>query len=129
MAFGLSKKERLCSKKAIDALFAGADSKSLLVYPVRAVFRNTEEAGIRILVSVSKKRFRHAVDRNRVKRQLREAYRLNKNILATGTDVTSSPRGLDIAFIWLTDRHQPSATVASRMVSLLEKVAQSRLQQ
>lgn len=129
MAFGLKKKERLCSKKAIDALFAGADSKSLSVYPIRAVFRNTEEAGVRILVSVSKKRFRHAVDRNRVKRQLREAYRLNKDILAADADTTLSPQGLDIAFIWLTDSHQPSDTVASRMVSLLGRVAQTRLQQ
>lgn len=99
--FGLKKAERLCGKKAIDALFAGTDSKSLSAYPIRIVFRPTEEAGIRILVSVSKKRFRHAVDRNRVKRQLREAYRLNKHILAS---TEQSTPGMDIAFIWLTDR-------------------------
>ena len=120
--FGLKKAERLCGKKAIDALFAGTDSKSLSVYPIRIVFRPTEEAGIRILVSVSKKRFRHAVDRNRVKRQLREAYRLNKHILAS---TEQSTPGMDIAFIWLTDKHQPSDLITRKMIMLLEKIAQS----
>lgn len=120
--FGLKKAERLCGKKAIDALFAGTDSKSLSAYPIRIVFRPTEEAGIRILVSVSKKRFRHAVDRNRVKRQLREAYRLNKHILAP---TEQSTPGMDIAFIWLTDKHQPSDLITRKMIMLLEKIAQS----
>lgn len=120
--FGLKKAERLCGKKAIDALFAGTDSKSLSAYPIRIVFRPTEEAGIRILVSVSKKRFRHAVDRNRIKRQLREAYRLNKHILAS---TEQSTPGMDIAFIWLTDKHQPSDLITRKMIMLLEKIAQS----
>ena len=120
--FGLKKAERLCGKKAIDALFACTDSKSLSAYPIRIVFRPTEEAGIRILVSVSKKRFRHAVDRNRVKRQLREAYRLNKHILAS---TEQSTPGMDIAFIWLTDKHQPSDLITRKMIMLLEKIAQS----
>ena len=120
--FGLKKAERLCGKKAIDALFAGTDSKSLSAYPIRIVFRPTEEAGIRILVSVSKKRFRHAVDRNRVKRQLREAYRLNKHILAS---TEQSTPGMNIAFIWLTDKHQPSDLITRKMIMLLEKIAQS----
>lgn len=119
---GLKKVERLCSKKSIDALFAGSDSKSLSAYPIRAVYKNTEEAGIRILVSVSKRRFRHAVDRNRVKRQLREAYRLNKHVMDT---IKARPLGMDIAFIWLTDKHQPSSLVARKMIALLEKIVQA----
>ena len=119
---GLKKAERLCSKKAIDALFTGTDSKSLSAYPIRIVYRHTEEAGIRILVSVSKKRFRHAVDRNRVKRQIRETYRLNKHILKI---IACSPTGMDIAFIWLTDKHQPSSLIATRMTTLLEKIAKA----
>lgn len=119
--FGLKKAERLCSKKAIETLFASSDSKSLSAYPIRAVFRNTEEADIRILVSVSKRRFRHAVDRNRAKRQLREAYRQNKHILTPVKQGT----GLDIAFIWLTDKQQPSSLVSKKMVALLEKIVQA----
>lgn len=124
--FGLKKAERLCSKKAIDALFVGTDSKSLSAYPIRAVFRHTEEADIRILVSVSKRRFKHAVDRNRVKRQLREAYRLNKHILnETENNTAEHGRGMDIAFIWLTDKHQPSDLITKKMIMLLEKIALS----
>ena len=125
--FGLKKTERLWSKKAIDTLFTGTDSKSLSTYPIRAVYRHTEEAGFRILVSVSKKRFRHAVDRNRVKRQLREAYRLNKHLLSP-IDSTCSG-GMDIAFIWLTDQHKPSQLITAKMISLLDKMAQSEQQQ
>lgn len=138
---GLSKRERLCSRKAIDALFSCADSMSLSVYPIRAVFRHTEEAGTRILVSVSKKRFRHAVDRNRVKRQLREQYRLHKDILAghqeqsdqsdmsdqsDQSDRFSPPAGgMDLALIWLTDRLQPSSIVEEKMMALLGKISQA----
>ena len=125
--FGLNKTERLCSKKAIDALFTGTDSKSLSAYPIRAVYRHTEEAGFRILVSVSKKRFRHAVDRNRVKRQLREAYRQNKHLLSPIESTSSG--GMDIAFIWLTDQHKPSQLITAKMISLLGKIAQSQEQQ
>ncbi len=125
--FGLKKTERLCSKKAIDSLFNGTDSKSLSAYPIRVVYRHTEEAGFRILVSVSKKRFRHAVDRNRVKRQLREAYRQNKHLLSPIE--STSYGGMDIAFIWLTDQHKPSQLITAKMVSLLGKIAQSQEQQ
>lgn len=117
---GLSKKERLCSRKAIDALFSSTGSMSLSAYPIRAVFKHTEEAGIRVLVSVSKKRFHHAVDRNRVKRQLREQYRLHKNILVSSSNTS---QGMDLAFIWLTDRLQPSSLVQEKMVSLLNRIA------
>jgi ribonuclease P protein component len=125
--FGLKKTERLCSKKAIDALFSGTDSKSLSAFPIRVVYRHTEEAGFRILVSVSKKRFRHAVDRNRVKRQLREAYRLNKHLLSPQEGTASG--GMDIAFIWLTDQHKPSQLISTKIISLLGKIAQSEQQQ
>lgn len=119
---GLNKRERLCSRKAIDELFANTGSLSLSVYPIRAVFRHTEEVGNRILVSVSKKRFRHAVDRNRVKRQLREQYRLHKDIIS---GCSCGLGGMDIAFIWLTDRLYPSDVVRDKMVALLSKMAQT----
>ncbi len=122
LSHGLPKRERLCSRKTIDALFTGAGSMSLSVYPIRAVYKYTEEAGIRILVSVSKKRFRHAVDRNRVKRQLREQYRLHKDTLSSAIPPYG---GMDLAFIWLTDRLQSSDLVKERMAALLCKIAQA----
>ena len=76
----LPKSERLCSQKALQKLFGG-ERRSVSVYPIRAVYADSEEPGIRIMVSVGKRHFKRAVKRNRVKRQLREAYRLNKQIL------------------------------------------------
>ena len=69
-----------------------------------------------VLVSVPKRHLRHAVDRNRVKRQLREAYRHHKDLLPEG-------QSLALAFIWQTDQCMPSAEVDSRMKNLLERIA------
>lgn len=73
------KKEHLCGKITTEELFL--KGSSFVVYPIRIVFcKNSEGNGIpvRLLASVSKKRFKKAVDRNLVKRQIREAYRKNK---------------------------------------------------
>lgn len=79
-SFTFKKEERLCSKKVIDRLFA--EGTSFMTYPVKVVFLpvklNTNfpvQAGF----SVSKKNFKRAVKRNRIKRQMREAFRLHKN--------------------------------------------------
>ena len=77
-----SKSEKLKSRKAITELFT--DGKSVSKFPIRLVFAETEypqEEKIKIGVSVSKKFFKKAVDRNYIKRVMREAYRLNKSVL------------------------------------------------
>ena len=76
--FRFSKTERLKSRKQIDALFA--EGKSVSVFPVRAVYRFSAatEPGLKAGVSASKRQFKKAVHRNRIKRLLREAYRLQK---------------------------------------------------
>jgi len=79
--FTLSKQERLSSKKDIDILFT--EGHSLTKYPVRLVWRETGiplpgEVQVRMMFSVSKKKFAKAVDRNRAKRLMREGYRLLK---------------------------------------------------
>ena len=111
----LPKSERLCSKKALERLFGG-ERRSVSVFPIRAVFAESEEPGVRIMVSVSKRHFKRAVRRNRVKRQLREAYRLNKQILQ-GVE-----GGLDIAFLWNTAELLPTRTVMQKMQHLLHRV-------
>ena len=76
-----SNKEKLKSKKTIERLFKDGDSVS--EFPLRLVFLETsfdDDSHIKTAVSVSKKHFKTAVDRNRVKRLMREAYRLNKHI-------------------------------------------------
>ncbi|TPG62252.1 ribonuclease P protein component [Hymenobacter nivis] len=74
------KEEHLCRKKLIDELF-GKQSSSFGVYPLRIVWLPSEGptgAPPQVLISVSKRGFKRAVDRNRLKRLIREAYRLNK---------------------------------------------------
>ncbi|SHI71596.1 ribonuclease P protein component [Algibacter luteus] len=74
-----SKKEKLKSKKLIDQLFT--EGQSVSAFPLRLVYLGTtfdDEVIAKTGVSVSKKHFKTAVARNRIKRLLREAYRLNK---------------------------------------------------
>ena len=119
-----SKKERVVSKKLIESLFEKGDSQSLAAFPMRVVYMQVErQAGdspVQILISVPKKRFKHAVDRNRVKRQVRESYRLNKQIIC---DVIPENKQMLIAFIWLSDKHYPTNEVQKRVVTLLQKIA------
>jgi len=75
-----SKTERLKSKILIDTLFN--EGKSVTVFPLRLIYLETsfdEPIVAKCGVSVGKRNFKKAVDRNRVKRLVREAYRLNKN--------------------------------------------------
>ena len=77
--FTYSQKEKLKSKKLIDKLFT--EGKSVLAYPLRMVYLSTpfnDAVLAKTGVSVSKRNFKKAPDRNRIKRLLRESYRLNK---------------------------------------------------
>ena len=75
----------MVSQKLIDELFTGGHSHSLAAFPLRVIFMSKEhqegQQPVRVLISVPKKRFHHAVDRNRVKRQIREAYRRHKSLI------------------------------------------------
>ncbi|WP_289663905.1 ribonuclease P protein component [Flavobacterium panacagri] len=82
MNFNYPKNERLKSKTTIGLLFS--EGKSVSKYPLRLVYRQAEENSeeqTKVGVSVSKKYFKKAVDRNYFKRVLRETYRLNKHLL------------------------------------------------
>lgn len=74
------------------------------------------------MVSVSKRHFKRAVKRNRVKRQVREAYRLNKEIVVSA--MADSPnRQLLLGFIWMSDELHDSDTVTRSMQVLLKRIA------
>ena len=80
MNYKFPKSEKLRLKKDLERLFAEGSSK--FKYPLAVRFLKFEGKGTNLCaVSVPKKRFKKAVDRNRIKRQMREAYRLNKQIL------------------------------------------------
>ncbi|HEY2581409.1 MAG TPA: ribonuclease P protein component [Mucilaginibacter sp.] len=77
--YTFKKEERLCNKRLIDELFH--NGSSFLCYPFKASWMLSHESvhfPVQILFSVSKKRFKKAVDRNLIKRRMREAYRLHK---------------------------------------------------
>lgn len=84
-----------------------------------------EEGDVRasILISVSKRRFKRAVKRNRVKRQIREAYRLNKQPLLQVLE--SRNHSLAIAFIYLSDRLMPSSLLMGCMQTALARIAEN----
>ena len=126
MANTLHKVERLDKKKIIEKMFAGG-SRSFSVFPLRVVYLPVEEleADASILISVSKRRCKRAVKRNRVKRQIREAYRVNKHELLN--ILVERKCRLAIAFIYLSDQLVESSIIADRMrialVRITEKMA------
>ena len=95
------KEERLCNKRLIDGLFH--NGSSFLCYPFRASWlpANAEQSvPVQILFSVAKKRFKNAVDRNLIKRRMREAYRLNKqSLLYTSLADTEKRIVLSVGYI------------------------------
>lgn len=119
----LYKIEKLCSETAIGRLFARSDSRvsSALAYPLRLAWRVDDARTVKVprfLASVPKKRLRHAVDRVAMRRRIREAYRLNRDLI---------PRDLpvDLAFIYVADRLLPSAKVTVSLRRLLKEVGKA----
>lgn len=108
--FTFTKKERVIGKRRIDALFA--HGYSFMAYPFRVVYLERKglfPTPVSILINVSKKRVRSAVNRNRIKRLAREAYRLNRHHLDSLK--LSENSGIDIAFIFVKDDAIDYATV------------------
>ena len=130
---GLTKTERLTSQLVIDKLFAGGNA-SMAAFHLRIVYMQMEkqegsqqwdggqQPPVSILVSVPKKRFRHAVDRNRMKRLVREAYRLNKHILWNALQEKNFR--LAIAFVCITDTLPTFRSVNKSMRKALIRIGE-----
>lgn len=107
-------------------MFAGG-SRSFSVFPLRVVYLPVGEldAPVSILVSVSKRHFKRAVKRNRMKRRIREAYRVNKqellNVLA------QKQIRLAVAFIYLSDDLVAFSVIEERMKTALARIAEKIL--
>lgn len=123
-----SKRERMTSHLLMEALFENGSSQSVSAFPLRAVYqtigRQGDHAPAQILISVPKKRFKHAVDRNRVKRQIREAYRQHKQLL---WESMAEDQEILVGFVWLSDRHYPSKEVEQRVVKILQRIAKGEI--
>ncbi len=120
--FGLPKSERLKSRKQIDALFSGG--KSFSQYPIRVTYQwlpAAEQSGLKIGVTASKRNFKKAVDRNRIKRLLREAYRLQKEDVLLQLK-TLQKSGI-IFFIYTDKAIAPFLTIKEAMAKCLKRLS------
>ncbi len=123
MSLRLRKREKLCSSTAIDALFAGPGVRSALAFPLRVVWnercegrRREPGATVQFLISVPKKKLHHAVDRVKMRRRIREAYRLNRGFLP------AELRPIDAAFIYVASELIPYHRVERAMQKLLSQL-------
>ena len=120
MSFTYPKNERLKSKTTIGLLFS--EGKSVSKYPLGLVYRQAEENSeekIKLGVSVSKKYFKKAVDRNYFKRVLRETYRLNKHLLLENLNQPYS-----IMFFYQTKDKLSYQEISEKTIQLFEKFLQ-----
>lgn len=126
IGYGFTKEERLCGELRIGELFR--KGKSLVAYPLRVVWRclDADEdlqqlVPLRVLISVPKRRLHRANQRNRAKRLMREAYRLqNHELWAIASE---KELRLQLAFVWLADNTACYETVSDRMNKSLKKIA------
>jgi ribonuclease P protein component len=114
--FKYPKNEKLKSRKTIDLLFT--EGKSVSKFPLRLVYTPIEdcEGKIKFGVSVSKKHFKHAVDRNYFKRVLRECYRLNKHLIHDNLDQKYA-----VMFFYQTKERLSYAEINEKTILLFEK--------
>ena len=127
----LYKREKLCSRTAINMLFAGG--RSVVAYPLRAVVAvkrcDSETVGgevqsgivAKFMITVPKKKIRTAVGRVLVRRRIREAYRLNRSILAQALQPAGSVA--EIAFLYMDTSIADYATIEASMKKLLGKIS------
>jgi ribonuclease P protein component len=121
MNFTYPKNEKLKSKITIDLLFS--KGKSVSKYPLRLVYVESDygipeasDQKLKMGVSVSKKYFKHAVDRNYFKRVLRETYRLNKHLLIDSLD-----KPYTFMFFYQTKDRLSYEEINTKTIQLFEK--------
>lgn len=124
--FGFGKKEKLKSRKGIEALFL--NGKSFAAFPLRITYQfiPSEDSSLQVGVTAGKKYFKKAVDRNRIKRLIREAYRLQKTDL---TEILKQKKLKGSLFLMYTDKTISSFNTIkeamNKALKRLEKIAEA----
>ena len=99
--FGFPKHERLTSKKSIDFIFESG--RTVFAYPIKAFYSieelQPEDIPVQAMFVVPKKKFKRAVDRNAIRRRVRETYRLTKHLLSDWC--LQNAKVVRIAFIYI----------------------------
>lgn len=128
MRFTYPKNQKLKSKKTIDLLFS--EGKSVSKYPLRLVFVESDygldmakNEKLKMGVSVSKKNFKKAVDRNYFKRLLRETFRLNKHLL-----LENIQKNYAMMFFYQTKERLTFDEVNTKTIQLFEKFLKMELE-
>ncbi|WP_210461890.1 ribonuclease P protein component [Rufibacter roseolus] len=120
LSYRFPKEERLRSKKLIEQLFR--EGSSFNSYPLRFVALQVPgptELPVQVLVSVSKRSFKKAVDRNRIKRQMREAYRLHKHVFSSAK---SEGGTWCIGILYIGKEKSPFNVISKKLNSGLERL-------
>ena len=135
MKFTLGKEEKLRHKTLVDGVFEAGTT--IYEYPLRLTYRKLNEkelktsfrnsvpsriGEIQMLITVPKKKLRHAVDRVRMRRLIREAYRLNRLVLKEKIKANAELRTLSLAFIYLHGDKTDYNVIENKMNKLLERV-------
>lgn len=108
--FTFKKEERVTGERRIETLFDRG--RSFMAYPFKVIFLENEcsvSMPVSVLITVPKKRVRSAVQRNRIKRLIREAYRLNRHLF--DRSLLRENVRLDIAFVYVKDDNADYAMV------------------
>lgn len=119
--FTLGKHERLKSRKLLEQMFK--EGKSFFVHPIKVYYQPLPaEATVSLQAAfgVSARAFKKAVDRNRIKRLLREAYRLQKPMLATA--ITNSDKKLAVFFLYVGKELPEYELVKEKMEVILNRL-------
>ncbi len=122
-SLAFSKLEHLKSKVRIGQLFK--EGKSFSKYPIRVVWLEQKEVHstafpAQMALTVPKKNFKKAVDRNRLRRQIREAYRLNKSILYQR--LTEADKSISLMFIYVGKEATSYQKIERSMIKILNQI-------
>ena len=122
--FGFSRQERLKSRKDIKRLFE--ESEHVKAFPIRCLFlqneQSTEDIGAQAAFSVPKRSFKKAAHRNRIKRRMKEAYRLHKSILLDASKKNNT--SYQLMFIYINREEWPFDKIEKAMKKSLAKIAE-----